>query len=184
MRFVKNDKSMRDEQEIELFLIQLIKIQYTMKHILFSLLAITAAFGFTSCTKDSPEIQAQKEQIEGNWIYEDVTVRRSGTTNEINVTADFDHFVLSFGEKGKLTRENQSNNTNEDGKWSLESASMTTSEGVTLTTGQTLTLNLKEPLFGASIDEEWRNVVIKENEVTAEHSKDGKLYTIRLRRTN
>jgi hypothetical protein len=155
-----------------------------MKHILFSLLAITAAFGFTSCTKDSPEIQAQKEQIEGNWTYEDVTVRRSGTTNEINVTADFDHYILSFGEKGKLTRENQSNNTNEDGKWTLESASMTTSEGVTLTTGQTLTLNLKEPLFATSIDEEWRNVVIKENEVTAEHSKDGKLYTIRLRRTN
>jgi hypothetical protein len=155
-----------------------------MKHILFSLFVITAAFGFTSCSKDSPEVQAQKEQIEGNWIYEDVTVRRSGTTNEINVTADFDHYSLSFDDEGKLSRENRINNTTEDGKWSLESASMTTSEGVTLTTGQTLTLNLKEPLFGANIDEEWRNVVVKANEVTAEHSKEGKLFTIRLRRVN
>ena len=49
-----------------------------MKHILFSLFVITAAFGFTSCSKDSPEVQAQKEQIEGNWAYDNVTVRRSG----------------------------------------------------------------------------------------------------------
>jgi len=155
-----------------------------MKHILFSLFGFSMVLGFTSCTKDSPEIQAQKQQLEGEWTYENVTVRRSGTATEIDVTADFDHYLLSFEDKGKLTRKNRDNNTNEDGKWSLESASMTTSEGVTITTGQTLTLNLKEPLFGSSIDEEWKNVVIKENEVLAEHSKEGKLYTIRLRRSN
>ncbi|MFN6379510.1 MAG: hypothetical protein ACK4WD_09550 [Flavobacteriales bacterium] len=155
-----------------------------MKHILFSLFMIGATLSFTSCTKDSPEIQAQKKQLEGDWTYDAVSVRRSGTTNEIDVTADFDQYTFTFDDKGKLTRRNAENNRTEDGKWSLESASMTTSEGVTLTTGQKLTLNLKEELFGNNIDEEWNNVVVGESTLTGEHSKDGKLYTIRLRKVN
>jgi hypothetical protein len=155
-----------------------------MKHILFSLCILGSTIIFSSCTKDNPEVQAQKKSIEGDWTYDNVTVRRSGQEAQMDVTADFDHYTISFGDAGKLSRKNSDNSITEDGKWTLEGATMTTSEGVTVSTGQTLTLNLKEPLFGSNIDEEWRNVIVGETALTAEHSKDGKLYTIRLRRIN
>lgn len=150
--------------------------------LLFAFCALFISLMASSCRKE-PLVENGKKDIAGAWRFEKAEVRRIGSETVNDITSGYASTVMNFKKGGEFARSGGPEGDS-SGKWYLQADYIYTGseDGPMTAQGKLIFKYAKTEFGGEGHEEEWVNVHITNDVMTALMYEDNKEFRYELRK--